>query len=78
MELTLNIPESLAAQLKERHGVGRSDLERIAVSFLSKLANEPQETPARGSDRAKILDDLTEKLSAAGVYDLPTAPVPNA
>ncbi len=77
MDLTLNIPENLAVRLKERHGVEQSDLERLAVSFLTRLANEP-ETTARDSEQAEILDQLTEKLSAAGVYDLPTETVPNA
>ena len=70
MELTLNIPENLV-------GVGQSDLELLAVSFFSKLASEP-ETTARESECAHILDQLTEKLSDAGVYDLPTETVPNA
>ena len=77
MEVTLHIPETLVDQLHERHGVEPTDLEHLAVSFLSKLANEP-ESSAGNSDRATILDRLTEQLSEAGVYDLPTEPVPNA
>ena len=76
MELTVHIPDALVTRLSERHGLSGTELEELTVDLLSKLANEP-ELPVRRSERAQALDRLTEKLSSAGVYDLPTAPVPH-
>lgn len=71
MELTLHIPDSLAQRLAKRFGMPASGLEEVTLSILSKLADEPSsgETPL---SRSEILNRLTERLTVAGVYDLPT------
>ncbi len=70
MDLTLHIPDALAERLADHCGLSGARLEEVTLSILSKLADEPS-IPENLASRSAILNRLTERLTAAGVYDLP-------